>query len=241
MQGQMQGQGQAVINSGNSSIEEGAVNVNIDNSGNSDSRDLSSQTVNMRGVRGFATPVETNYPNAPSYSGPVRKDYNVQDVKTMTMYKDTFTRAEVVEALGVVSIDRNTTGEEESDSYWGSKKKDPNQIIKVIISAPARNMVFQTALITVRAKNADTESKDVLYAALLRGLDTGADLLLITDEGMGTIMKSFGWGIGMSYNRSTLSADETTGAVSSGGLGISGGKAGYKSLPWIQAIGLRYR
>lgn len=37
----------------------------------------------------------------------------------------------------------------------------------------------------------------------------------------------------------TISTDEKSGGIGSGGLGISGGSAGYKSFPWIQAIALR--
>ena len=244
-QAQGQVQGQAVVNSGNSSIAEGAVNnvnnnyITVPDSGSDSTRDLSQQSITMRGERGFSTAVEMHYPELPT-SNIDSKNANVQDAKVMTMYKDTFTRAEVEKALNMVHIDRNTNGEEESTFSWG-KKKDPNQTIKVVFTPPAKELVVQTALITTTAKNGDTESKDVLYTALLRGLDTNADLLLITNEGAGTIMKSFGWGIGFSYNRSTISTDEQTGGVSSGGLGISGGKAGYKSLPWIQAIGLKLK
>jgi len=232
VQGQMQGQYQSVENVNNNYIT-------VPDNSSSDTRDTSANaTVQMRGVRGFAAPAEINHVAIPSYFGTATKNSNVQAAKAMTMYKDTFTRGEVERALKIVSIDRSTDGHEESTFTW-RKKKDPNQTIKVILTPPARGTVVQTALITTKAKNADTESKDVLYTALLRGLDTNADLLLITAEGAGTVMKSFGWGIGMSYTRSTLSADESTGGVSAGGLGISGGSAGYKSLPWIQAIGLK--
>ena len=230
VQGQAQGQQQSI----------GDVNVNIDNSngGSSDTRGAASENINMRGVRGFASAAEINHVGIPSYFGPATKNANVQPADTMLMFKDTFTRAEVESYLKGTSVDRSTNGEEESIFTWG-KKGDPKQIIKVILTPPAKGTVIQTALITTKAKNGDTESKDVLYTALLRGLDTNSDLLLITAQGAGTIMKSFGWGIGASYTRATLSTDEATGGVSAGGLGISGGSAGYKSLPWIQSIGLR--
>lgn len=227
VQGQAQGQQQSI----------GDVNVNIDNSngGSSDTRGAASENINMRGVRGFASAAEINHVGIPSYFGPATKNANVQPADTMLMFKDTFTRAEVESYLKGTSVDRSTNGEEESIFTWG-KKGDPKQIIKVILTPPAKGTVIQTALITTKAKNGDTESKDVLYTALLRGLDTNSDLLLITAQGAGTIMKSFGWGIGASYTRATLSTDEATGGVSAGGLGISGGSAGYKSLPWIQSI-----
>ena len=203
-------------------------------------RDITTQNINVRGVRDFANPAVINHVVVPSYFGAATKNANVQSIDTMTMYKDTFTRAEVESALKIVHVDRNTNGEEDSTFTWG-KKKDPNQTIKVVLTPPAKGTVIQTALITTQAKNGKTESKDVLYTAILRGLDTDSDLLLITAEGAGTIMKSFGWGIGMSYTRATLSNDEQAAGVSAGGLGISGGNAGYKSLPWIQAIGLKLK
>jgi len=215
-------------NSGaNSSI--GDINLNMP-----ESKDLTTVQNNGHGYRGFNNPAEITYPGMPSYFGPSTRNSNVQPAKPMVMFKDTFTRAEIESYLNGTRVEHNRAGEEIADA-----DKTADQSIKVILIAPDKDTVLQTALITTSAKNTDTESKDVLFAALLTGLDSGADLLLITSEGASTILKSFGWGIGLSYTRATLSADEATGGVGAGGLGISGGTAGYNSLPWIQAIGLR--
>jgi len=197
-------------------------------------KDLTTVQNNGHGYRGFNNPAEITYPGMPSYFGPSTRNSNVQPAKPMVMFKDTFTRAEIESYLNGTRVEHNRAGEEIADA-----DKTADQSIKVILIAPDKDTVLQTALITTSAKNTDTESKDVLFAALLTGLDSGADLLLITSEGASTILKSFGWGIGLSYTRATLSADEATGGVGAGGLGISGGTAGYNSLPWIQAIGLR--
>jgi len=248
-QGQAQGQQQSIgditvnvngaeqvpAEKGDTIINEGDDNTTINNNA-AEQKDLITENINMRGVRGFASAADISHVGIPSYFGPATKNANVQPADTMLMFKDTFTRAEVESYLKGTRVDHNREGEDIDAKY-----KTANQTIKVIMTPPARGTVIQTALITTSAETKDTESKDVLYTALMTGLDSGADLLLITAEGASTVMKSFGWGIGMSYTRATLSADETTGGVSAGGLGISGGKAGYKSLPWIQAIGLKLK
>lgn len=232
MQGQAQGQAQSVNNTNDVNVD-----VNIDNSGGADTRDASANAnVVMRGVRDLPAPGYVQYPALPSYFGNSVKSSNVQSAETMVMYKDTFTRAEVEEYLHMVSIDHNREGE-----FMSWKDKKAEQTIKVVLAPPAKGTVVQTALITTKAKNEDTESKDVLYSALLSGLDSGADLLYITSEGARNYVKAFGWGIGFSHTKASLSADESEGSSSSGGFGISGGKSEMKALPWIQAIGLKLK
>jgi hypothetical protein len=220
-QAMSQGQGQ--------SINDTANNSNVINF--PESRDVTTTNNRGHGYRGFNNPAEINYPGMPSYFGPNTKNPNVQPAKVMTLFQKDFTRSEIEAYLKGTSVDHNRSG-------VGYEKTDK---ITVIFSPPDPSTVVQTALITTSAKNKDTESKDVLYSAILTGLDSGADLLLITAEGAGTILKSFGWGIGISYTRASINADETTGGVGAGGLGIAGAEAGYKSLPWIQAIGLKLK
>ena len=215
-------------NSGaNSSI--GDINLNMP-----ESKDLTTVQNNGHGYRGFNNAAEIAYPGQATYFGPASRNHNVQSAKVMVMFKDTFTRSEVESYLKGTRVDHSRSGDE-----IANKDKTADQTIRVILVPPAKGTVVQTALITTSAKNKDTESKDALYSALMTGLDSGADLLLITSEGASTILKSFGWGIGLSYTRSTLSTDEATGGTGAGGMGISGSTAGYKSLPWLQSIGLK--
>jgi hypothetical protein len=228
---QAQGQNQSVNNTNDVDVD-----VNIDNSGNEGSRDVGSASLNVRGYRGFANPAVITYPETPSYFGPATKNPNVQPAKVMTMFKDTFTRGEVEKYLEIVNIDHARRGEVSDDV-----DKSNDQTIKVVFDPPAKNTVVQTALITMKSTSKHTNSKDVLYAVLLSGLDSGADIVFITAEGASTYVQSFGWGIGMSYTRATISTDERGAQTGGGGMGISASKAGYQSLPWIRAIGLKLK
>lgn len=209
-------------------------NVDIYNDNRSYAPEKQTITNNGKGYRGFLIPAEMNYPGMPSYFGPAVRNHNVRPVSAIIPFKSTYTRTEVEQALEKTKVNRDRQGKDIPD---GSKLAD--QTIKILLAIPDTSKVLQVALITTSAEDGETLSRDVLFAAMLAGLDAGADTLFVTAEGAGAMLKSFGWGIGLSYTRATLSADESGGGVGGGGMGISGGTAGYKSKPWIQAIGLK--
>jgi hypothetical protein len=67
----------------------------------------------------------------------------------------------------------------------------------------------------------------------------GANVIHITAEGVDRELKAFGWGVGLSYTRASISDSEQSGGVAAGGTGISGGSAGYVDMPWFQVFALK--
>ena len=63
---------------------------------------------------------------------------------------------------------------------------------------------------------------------------------LLLSEGVNIKVRSFGWGLGLSYTAASVGGpDNNQSGVGTGGTGISGGSAGYDSLPWLQFHFLR--
>jgi hypothetical protein len=147
------------------------------------------------------------------------------------MYKNVFTRIEIEEYL-------KTAGSTVPARKDGQKDNDT---ITVLTKPVPRDQVTQKALITMKAKDTDTGSKVVLLRAALSAMNYGGDILLVTAEGASTELHSFGWGIGLAYTHSRISAGENEGGTGSGGFGISGGTAGYGSLTWVQGIALKVK
>jgi hypothetical protein len=99
--------------------------------------------------------------------------------------------------------------------------------------------VVLVGYVTVKATGPNTVSMEVLAEAALAARDLGADAIHITAEGVERELRSFGWGVGLAYTKASISADETSGGVASGGTGVAGGKAGYKDLPWFQVFAIK--
>ncbi|MFW9871774.1 MAG: hypothetical protein ACFFG0_01645 [Candidatus Thorarchaeota archaeon] len=187
---------------------------------------------NGKGYRGFGVAPEMTYPGMPTYFGQATRNSNVQSVRAITLYKKTFTLAELKAMLKDVSVDANMEGDPEIEA------KDTDTVT-IVVDPPLPSKVRQVGLITVKSTNTETPAMYVLAQAALKTIKMGGDVLLVTAEGAGTQLKSLGWGIGLAYSRAMMSADEETSGVASGGMGISGGKAGYGSLPWIQGTALK--
>lgn len=189
---------------------------------------------NGKGYRGFANPAETTMAPMPSYFGKATRNYNVQPAKAMVMFMDTYTRKQLESIMTDVkaNVSRHTGMVPKADRKPGDK-------ITVVFDIPDKDSVLQRALITTHAKKITTKSCSVLFGSMLVALNYGADLLYVTAEGASSELRSFGWGVGLAYTRATLSHDESTGGVAAGGFGISGGKAGYRSYPWLQTIALK--
>jgi len=199
-----------------------------------ESKDVTRSINDGKGYRGFANQAEISYPGMPSYFGPAVRNGNVRGVKSIIMYKDTFTRADVAELLKGVSVDENRLVPQVKDE----DKKDTDSV-KVVLVPPAKEDVLrQCAIINAQATKEGASSVNALAAAIISALDAGADTLLITAEGAGCKLTSNGWGIGLAWTTAVINTAENTGNTGSGGMGITGGSAGYKSLPWVQGIAL---
>ena len=209
----------------------GDININIPPG---EQKDLTTIHNKGEGYRGFAPQAEISYPGMPSYFGPAVRNGNVRGVKSIIMYKDTFTRADVKDLLKGVDVDENRLVPQVKD-----KDKKDTDSVKVVLVPPARKDVLrQCAIINAEATKTGASSVNALAAAIDSALDAGADTLLITAEGAGCQLKSNGWGIGLAWTTAVINTAENTGNTGSGGMGITGGTAGYKSLPWVQGIAL---
>jgi len=166
-----------------------------------------------------------------------------QSIKTGLIYKDVFTTDELVK----MSKDATINGK------FGSKvivtplvdevkDADKAESMKVLLQKPGEDLkVTVVGYITVRATSKNTVSMEVLAEAALAARDLGANVIHVTAEGVNRELKSFGWGIGLSYTRASISDTEQGGGVAAGGTGISGGSAGYVDMPWFQVFALKVK
>jgi len=207
-----------LVEIGNNSAGAAAYTYNDNRTFGAEQKDLTSINNRGSGYRGFANQAEISYGPLPGYLGPARHDANVQSAKIITMYKNTFTRADVEALVKGVNIDANR--------YVDKVAEEDEGTVTVIFIAPDKSEVVQCAVITTKATSKETASANVLGAAILSALEVGADILLVTAEGLSTELASFGWGVGFAYSSATISTDEKSGGIGSGGLGISGGSAG---------------
>jgi len=227
-QGQLQGQlqGQAQKQKQGQSQEANNTQAQSQDAHNSQSQSANNegnnQSVSMDTPRDFMIAPGVSYPGMPSYYGNATQNANVQSVKFIIMYKSTFTRGELCEMLG----------------QKVAEGKDASDAITIVIAPPAREAVAQRGLVTMKAKNTETGTKFVLFKAALSAMNMGGNVFFITAEGAGTKLHSFGWGIGLAYSHATMNTAGDASGVASGGMGVSGGTAGYGSLPWVQGIAL---
>jgi len=218
----------SVDNSTNANAD-AAVNTNTVN----DNRDFS-QSNNKRS---FANQGIVNMPGAPGFFGQTTKGSKFQSIRSILLYGDVFTLAE---------LDRMTkkgTGL----GFLGTKvivtplveKVDKDlrvDAMKVVLVKPEMSVL--KGYITVNATNDGKVSPAIMAEAILAARALGANAIHVSAEGVERVIKAFGWGIGLSYTKATISDTETSGGVASGGTGISGGTAGYKDRPWIQLFAI---
>ena len=187
--------------------------------------------------RSFPVPGSTNYPGYPQYFGQSTEDYNFQKAGVMLLFKKVWTRAELEAMVG----GRIKVNSKSLVPLKEKKERLPEDTIEIIIKRP-QYPVQQVGLIYVTSKNVDSTSMEVLSKAALSALDMGAKTLFLTAEGYSRVIKAFGWGIGLNYTQAWIqkaSNNQNNGGVGSGGTGISGGEAGYRSKPWIQMFALK--
>lgn len=153
------------------------------------------------------------------------------------LFKKVWTRAE----LEAMEGGRVKTNAKSLVPLKEKKDRLPEDTIEIIIKRP-QYPVQQVGLIYATSKNVDSTSMEILAAGALEALDMGAKTLFLTAEGYSRVIKAFGWGIGLNYTQAWIqkaSNNQNNGGVGSGGTGISGGEAGYKSKPWIQMFALK--
>jgi len=218
-------------------------NAVSDNTGNfsnnivfPEAKDLTRNQIDAKGYRGFNNPAEINYPGMPGYFGVATPGSSFQSSKTALIYKDVFTEEEL----------KNL-----AKDPWGSKvivtplvkevdDKDKAEFMKMMLRKPGEDLKVEiVGYITVKATGKNTVSMEVLAEAALAARELGANVIHITAEGVDRELKAFGWGVGLSYTRASISDSEQGGGVAAGGTGISGGSAGYVDMPWFQVFALK--
>ena len=201
-----------------------------------EARDLTRTQVDAKGYRGFANPAETNYPGMPGYFGTATPGSSFQSVKTALIYKDVFTEPELTK------LAKDPFGSKVIVTPLVDKvgDKDKAEFMKMLLMKPGEDLKVEiVGYITVKATGKNTVSMEVLAEAALAARDLGANVIHITAEGVDRELKAFGWGIGLSYTRASISDSEQGGGVAAGGTGISGGSAGYVDMPWFQVFALK--
>ena len=77
-------------------------------------------------------------------------------------------------------------------------------------------------------------SVELFMTLAVKAKQLGATAVVIMGEGVKINLKSFGWGVGFSYNMAKVDSDPSgTGSVGAGGTGFSGGTAGYTKMPYL--------
>ena len=192
---------------------------------------------NGQGYRGFASPAETNFPGMPGFFGQTTKGPMFQDVGSMLEYKNTFTLDEL-NKMAKNNIGMGFLGTKVIVTPLVDKVDEIDRVDTMAVVMVKPEKAILKGYITVKATNDGKVSPEVMAEAMLAARKLGADAIHVTAEGVQRVMKAFGWGIGLAYTKATISNDETTGGVASGGTGIAGGEAGYNDRPWIQLFAI---
>jgi len=201
-----------------------------------EAKDLTRTDTNIKGNRPFVESGNVPIPGMPGYFGTATPGSSFQSAKTALIYKDVFTEEEL----------KNL-----AKDPWGSKvivtplvkevdDKDKAEFMKMMLRKPGDDLKVEiVGYITVKATGKNTVSMEVLAEAALAARELGANVIHITAEGVDRELKAFGWGVGLSYTRASISDSEQGGGVAAGGTGISGGSAGYVDMPWFQVFALK--
>ena len=120
-----------------------------------------------------------------------------------------------------------------------AKKKPEAKVVFEINDGKAVNHGFTpVATLSVETKVPDKSNSASLAIAIgQKARELGATRVIFLTEGSSKLLKSSGWGVGLSYNYATVGSKASdSGSVGSGGTGYSQGKAGYRNLIYITAI-----
>jgi hypothetical protein len=112
--------------------------------------------------------------------------------------------------------------------------------IKVVVSRAAYDKPAEfIGYVTGRSDDKDTTSVEVVAKSALAALEAGANVIHFSAQGAVRDVESFGWGIGLSTTQASLHGNTNSDSnISTGGFGISGGKAGMRDKPWLQGFAL---
>ena len=184
---------------------------------------------------------QMSYPGLPSYFGPATNQPNYMKAEIITMFKKTYSRAEVEALLsshsGLSRLRARTnvfTGTIPKDE----RKADDTVLVRLV--KPEGNYA-PVGFITIEAKTAKRDSVDVFFAALMTALNTlEVEEVLLVGEGARNVLDTWGAGIGFQYTQAFLSdgnnSGDASGGSGTGGTGISWGEAGYVAKPYMQLI-----
>lgn len=201
-----------------------------------EAKDLTRTQVDAKGYRGFNNPAEITYPGMPGYFGQATPGSSFQSAKTALIYKDVFTEDELTK------LAKDAFGSKVIVTPLVDKvdDKDKAEFVKMMLRKPGEDLKVEVVgYITVKATGKNTVSMEILAEAALAARDLGANVIHITAEGVDRELNAFGWGVGLSYTRASISDSEQGGGVAAGGTGISGGSAGYADMPWFQVFALK--
>jgi hypothetical protein len=229
-QGQSQGQGQGQ--------EQGQSQSAVAEQGQGQAQSLTfDQTFESAEIpRQFAIGADIIYPGTPTYFGPATNQPNYVKADIFLAFKKTFTREDVESALSSHRYNLSSRLKTRFHYYTGDKAssaRKQSDSLTVVVAKPdnAKSVGFMN----IWSKSVDKDSLDVFYAALEKMLNVeGGNTVWITGEGAMSLVKSFGWGIGLNYTQAFVTSDNKQSGSGTGGTGISGGEAGYRAKPWLQ-------
>ena len=202
--------------------------------------------------RGFAIPNDIHYPGTPSYFGKAIPSFQFQSVKTLLMYKSVFSIEELKDMAkgdGVVKSPRilvtvvNASYDPDNQpvaTFMGDPipTDEVTEYMVIYITKPKVD-VDLVGYVTCATKSKVGLSVQILAKAALAAHEMGADMIHVSAEGAERKLTTNGWGIGFNHTHATINGGgEDSGNVASGGLGVSGGSAGYRDLPWVQVFAL---
>lgn len=249
-QKQSQGQGQTAVGYGGSG---GSSNIGIGNQSFSPDASFQIHDSFNGGVnRQFAIPGQVLFPIAPSYFGAPTPGNQFIPLAKITQYTTEWNMSKINYIL-------------KDKSGWFGDGMDPEVRAyvnrdgvkaladKIIVTAtqPANaSSIEEVGLAEVLVTNDGGLSVDA-FAKILKEAQKLADVtpsdelhqtkvvVQFLAEGVLRKMHATGFGIGLSFTGATMSGDQKTGTISTGGTGWSTGTSGYKDRPWLQALVLK--
>ena len=238
LQGQGQSQGQAQSNM-MSNTNAGNASATVTGSGNSavyespDIRELPvPSTINVGSEGGpamFSQPDKENY-------GP---HFMSMDDLVGVLNAVDLSVADIADEGDVEMVAQTIAklSDEEMQTFRSRKEKTPARFI-LKKTRGAGDKIRPLAIVTLKADDNDTMNSATLAIKLAKYADSigGTDITLIR-EGVSKRLKSWGVGIGLSYNMASVGSDHNDiGSAGAGGTGWSMGQGEFVSLPYMTAI-----
>jgi hypothetical protein len=126
----------------------------------------------------------------------------------------------------------------EKDNKFAKKKPEELVVFEINDGKAVNHGFTPIAVLSVETKQPDKSNSASLAIAIgQKAKALGAKRVIFLTEGSSKLLKSSGWGVGLSYNYATVGSKASdSGSVGSGGTGYSQGKAGYRNLIYITAI-----